>query len=585
MIRQGDILEGKYKILEKIGQGGMSKVWLAMDMTLNKQWAVKEIDKRKEEYKKTVNEHQTLTEIDIMKKLSHPSLPRIVSVIDEPSSLCVVMDYIEGESLDKVLYMYGRQPENTVVAWTLEICDVLDYLHHQNPPIIYRDMKPSNVMLSQEGHIKIIDFGIAREYKGGRDDTLPLGTRGYASPEHFTKQTDARSDVYTVGVTMYQLLTGLDPAKPPYKILPLREVDPNLSTGLEKVIKKATMLDPNERYQTIQEMANAVNSFRKLDDEYINTLKTRIKGFKKRIGASAAIIVIGLGLIAGGTLAKNHNYNALMNSSTIDPEKRAEELKQAIELKPDSENGYLELIKVYAKDGNFTEQEAADFLVIYNANKDKLENNKDEYAKTNYAIGEAFLKYYNGTNDNSSRAKLLAAEPYFQAANVDGFSKKTLATDYVFMAEYYKSYVLADDSLVAEDPSKSDYTKLLKKCAKTIRDLEEYQGQGKTKMCMITYQVMINLIDGQRNGMAEAGISKSNVMSVVNRMRENVDSFSKESEDSDITKTVKSQLKELSQRVTLSYQTVEKESQAKSKAETKSSEAKKTGTTQTEKTE
>lgn len=557
MLRQGDVLEGKYKILEKIGQGGMSTVWLAMDTTLNKQWAVKEIDKRKEEYKRTVNEHQTLTEIDIMKKLSHPALPRIVSVIDEPTSLCVIMDYIEGESLGRILQLYGRQPENTVVAWTLEICDVLNYLHQQNPPIIYRDMKPSNVMLSQEGHIKIIDFGIAREYKGNRDDTLPLGTRGYASPEHFTKQTDARSDVYTVGVTMYQLLTGLDPAKPPYKLLPIREVDPNLSTGLEKVITKATMLDPNDRYQTIQEMANAVNSFRQLDDAYINGLKLRIDRFKKKFALSAGIMILGFALVIGGVISVNHNYNALMNQTTINTENRADELKRAIELKPDKKDAYLELIKVYARDGRFTEQEAADFLAVYNMHKSSLESDKDDYAMTNYAIGEEFLKYYNGTHDNSPRAKLLAAEPYFQAANTKGFEKKTLAADYVFMAEYYKSYVLADDSLVAEDPSKKDYEKLLKKCTDTINDLDNYSGKGKTKICIITYQVMINLIEGQRNGMAEAGIAKEDVLSVMRCMKENIANVGDDSE-SDVQQ-IRKELNKVSQRISLSYQTKKKE--------------------------
>ena len=176
---------------------------------------------------------------------------------------------------------------------------------------------------------------------------------------------------------------------------------------------------------------------------------------------------------------------------------------------------------------------------------------------TNYAIGEEFLKYYNGTHDNSPRAKLLAAEPYFQAANTKGFEKKTLAADYVFMAEYYKSYVLADDSLVAEDPSKKDYEKLLKKCADTINDLDNYSGKGKTKMCIITYQVMINLIEGQRNGMAEAGIAKEDVLSVMRCMKENIANIGDDSE-SDVQQ-IRKELNKVSQRISLSYQTKKKE--------------------------
>lgn len=553
MIRTGDILEGKYKILDKIGQGGMSKVWLAMDTTLNKQWAVKEINKRNEEYQRTVNEHQTLTEIDIMKKLSHPSLPRIVSVIDEPGSLCVVMDYIEGESLDSILKLYGEQPEEVVVSWTLEICDVLDYLHHQNPPIIYRDMKPSNVMLSQEGHIKIIDFGIAREYND-RLDTLPLGTRGFASPEHFSQKTDARSDVYTVGVTMYQLLTGKNPAEPPYKMLPLREVNPALSTGLEKIITKATMPNPDDRYQSIQEMANAINSFRQLDDEYIGKLTADIKSFKTKIGISLAMILLGICLIVSGALLKAHNYNALMNSSTVDTAKRAEELRNAIELKPTSKDAYLELIKVYASDGKFTEMEANDFLETYSNCKKDLEKEKDQYAEINYAIGEAFLKYYTGSNDNSARAKLLMAETYFNAADIKGFKKQVLAHDYVFMAEFYKSYVLADDSLVADDATKKDYKELLSKCDSIITELDKYNGNGKEKMMVITYQVVINLIDDQRNNMASAGIKKSEQIEVLENIQRSISSIDREDREG-----LESEIKNLKSNIAISYQAVKKE--------------------------
>lgn len=553
MIRAGDVLEGKYKILEKIGQGGMSTVWLAMDTKLNKQWAVKEINKKTVEYSETVNEYRTLTEINIMKRLSHPSLPRIVSVIDEPGTLCVIMDYIEGESLDRILQMYGSQDEENVVAWTLEICDVLSYLHHQDPPIIYRDMKPSNVMLTQEGHIKIIDFGIAREYKTDRNDTLPLGTRGFASPEHFSKHTDVRSDVYTVGVTMYQLLTGHDPSKPPYKIMPIREVNPGLSTGLEKIINKATRLNPDERYQTIQELANAVHSFRQLDDEYIDALEKRIKKHKTRLIASAVTIAVGVSMIAGGNILKSHNYKALLNNSTtMDTEKRAEELNRAIEMSPGNKEAYLELIKVYAKDGLFTENEAEDFLVTYNRNKDSLSKRSDEYAAANYAIGEAFLKFYTGENDNSPRAKLIAAEPYFrEACTDDEFDKKTLAEGYVFMAEYYKSYILADNSLVTDDAETEDFNKLLKKLNSIIEELDRYEGEGKDKMTLITYQVITNLLDGQRNEMSGAGIPKEDIANIISKMNRNI---GKITSSPDECAKLEKELRQLNSRLKLSYE-------------------------------
>lgn len=212
MAEIGSVIAGKYEILTEIGHGGMSVVYLAMDTHLNKQWAVKEIRKKGNGRNDEVIVNSLLAEANMMKRLDHPSLPRIVDIIDNGVTIFVVMDYIEGESLDKILAEYGAQPEELVVGWAKQLCDALSYLHSQKPPIIYRDMKPANVMLKPEGNIKIIDFGIAREYKEQNlADTTVLGTKGYAPPEQYSGQTDARSDIFALGMTMHHLLTGIDP--------------------------------------------------------------------------------------------------------------------------------------------------------------------------------------------------------------------------------------------------------------------------------------------------------------------------------------------------------------------------------------
>ena len=183
MTQIGTVIEGKYEVLKQIGQGGMSIVYLAMDKRLNKQWAVKEIKKQANDRNNEVVIQSMITEANLIKRLDHPALPRIVDIIDNGKTLYVVMDYIEGEPLDKVLNEYGAQPQDLVIEWAKQLCDVLDYLHTRTPPIIYRDMKPANVMLKPEGNIKLIDFGIAREYKEQNlADTVSLGTKGYAAP-------------------------------------------------------------------------------------------------------------------------------------------------------------------------------------------------------------------------------------------------------------------------------------------------------------------------------------------------------------------------------------------------------------------
>ena len=196
MLEIGSLVDGKYKILNKVGQGGMSVVYLAMNEKANKQWAIKEV--RKDGVLDFESVKQGLVaETDILKKLDHPNLPSIIDVIDTEDSFIIIMDYIQGNSLNKALEEYGAQPQEMVIKWAMQLCDVLGYLHSRNPAIIYRDMKPANIMLKPDGNITLIDFGTAREYKEKNlADTTCLGTVGYAAPEQFggMGQTDARTD-------------------------------------------------------------------------------------------------------------------------------------------------------------------------------------------------------------------------------------------------------------------------------------------------------------------------------------------------------------------------------------------------------
>ena len=237
MLEIGSLVDGKYKILNKVGQGGMSVVYLAMNEKANKQWAVKEV--RKDGIKDfEVVKQGLVAETDILKKLSHPNLPSIVDVIDTEDSFIIIMDYIQGNSLNKALDEYGAQPQDHVIAWAKQLCDVLGYLHTRTPAIIYRDMKPANIMLKPDGNVTLIDFGTAREFKEKNlADTTCLGTVGYAAPEQFggMGQTDARTDIYCLGATLYHLVTGMNPCEPPYEIKPIREINPSLSSGLERI--------------------------------------------------------------------------------------------------------------------------------------------------------------------------------------------------------------------------------------------------------------------------------------------------------------------------------------------------------------
>lgn len=241
----------KYKIIKTIGSGGMGTVYLAENVKLGTKWAVKAIPK-----KENAN-FDLLAEPNILKKLNHPSLPRIVDIEQDEQNIYIIEDYIEGVPLDKQLHTKKSFDEATVIEWAKQLCNILNYLHSQRPnPIIYRDMKPSNIIVSADNTVKVIDFGIAREFKkDSGSDTSYMGTRGYAAPEQYgTSQTDARTDIYSLGVTMYHLLTGKSPNEPPYEFKPLRLIDRAFSEGIEFIVNKCVQNDPANRYQNTTEL-------------------------------------------------------------------------------------------------------------------------------------------------------------------------------------------------------------------------------------------------------------------------------------------------------------------------------------------
>lgn len=285
----GTLVDGKYKIVNKVGQGGMSVVYLAMDIRLNKLCAVKAVRKLGVKNFEVVKQ-SLLAEIGMLKSFDHPNLPKIIDVIDIKESFVIIMDFIEGTPLSVVLQEQGAQSEKAVIEWAKQLCDVLGYLHTHNPPIIYRDLKPANIMLKPNGKLTLIDFGTARQYKEQNvADTTCLGTLGYAAPEQFggMGQTDPRTDIYTLGVTLYHLVTGQNPAEPPYEIYPIRKINPQLSYGLEEIIGKCTRRNPDERYQSVDAIKTDLNNIDKIDaknhrKEVIKTTISKILG-KKRI--------------------------------------------------------------------------------------------------------------------------------------------------------------------------------------------------------------------------------------------------------------------------------------------------------------
>lgn len=304
MAEIGDVIREKYEVLDLLGRGGMSSVYLVMDLKLQKKWAVKEITKLHHDKVEQLYADSVMAEIKVMKKLDHPALPRIVDVVEEKNDIYVVMDYIEGSNLAGLLQKEGTIQQEKVLKWAKELCSVFAYLHGQKPPIIYRDMKPSNIIITRNGDVKLIDFGSAREYKEqNEEDTHCLGTRGYAAPEQFggKGQSDVRTDIYSLGITLYQLLTGERPWENYGELLLDGRRKCKLTDGWEYIIRKCIWRNPNLRYQSCQELVRDLNNYEKLDKKY-----RRKKQWKERlIRVTKKVAVVLLAVIAF-LVIKNH---------------------------------------------------------------------------------------------------------------------------------------------------------------------------------------------------------------------------------------------------------------------------------------
>jgi len=292
-----------YEIKSMIGKGGMSTVYLAEHKRLHTRWAVKEVRKQQGA------RFDFLAESNILKRLQHPMLPRIVDISETEDAIYIVEDFVEGITLDDLLKQQKRVDEAQGLQWFQDLCGVLHYLHTQQPhPIIYRDMKPSNIMLQPDGTLKLIDFGIAREYKQESNaDTTYVGTKGYAAPEQFGKaQTDARTDIYALGVTMYHLLTGKSPYEPPYQFVPARQLVPELSHGIEYILNKCIQSEPADRYQNVDELLDDLDHIYRFDRAWRKYQNAK----RIRVAVVGVMLAASIGLIVGGHILMGQEKEA-----------------------------------------------------------------------------------------------------------------------------------------------------------------------------------------------------------------------------------------------------------------------------------
>lgn len=478
MLEIGSLVDGKYKILSEIGHGGMSVVYMAINEKANKTWAVKEVRKDGKMDFNTVRQG-LMAEIETLKKLKHPNLPSIIDVIEDDNSFIIVMDYIEGRSLDKIIEENGAQPEAYVVEWAKQLCDVFGYLHSRTPPIIYRDMKPANVMLKPDGNIMVIDFGTAKNYEIDLGETTGIGTIGYAAPEQYIGsglgRTDARTDIYCLGITMYHLLTNIDPCKNLISDKSIRAVNPALSHGLDAIIQKCTQYQPADRYQSCAELMYDLENYEILEPLYKKKQKRKLGVFFLTILMSVIFAASGFltNYMASQKATDTYETKLYDASKSVNYDEKLELYKECIAIpnKAGEKDAYLGMIQAFKDNDDVFTQSEANLLTKYiKNNKAVLQSNQDNYTEICFETGKLYWYYYQGENASSASDEFtgaIYAVEWFSDVP-EGYKDYGMAAAYANIGSFYRNiarYVVEASDKGQYKPFFENMEKLLKSVA------------------------------------------------------------------------------------------------------------------------
>lgn len=549
MLEIGSLVDGKYKILSEIGHGGMSVVYMAINEKANKTWAVKEVRKDARMDFNIVRQG-LMAEIDTLKRLKHPYLPSIVDVIEDNETFIIVMDYVEGRSLDKILEEHGVQQESGVVEWAKQLCDVLGYLHSRTPAIIYRDMKPANVMLKPDGTVTLIDFGTAKNYEINYGETTGIGTIGYAAPEQYIGsglgRTDARTDIYCLGMTLYHLLTGQDPCRNLISDTSIRAVNPALSRGLDSIIRKCTAHQPEDRYQSCEELMYDLENYEILEPLYKKKQKRKFSIFIGTLAASVLCVAAGLTFHFAASAKASETYNDLLYeaSRSVDYDTKISLYEQCMEL-PDMggrKDAYLGMIQAFKEnDAVFTVNEA-NLLDKYIMNhKDELQANKRDYTEICFETGKLFWYYYDygdGSDNQVTRAK--SAIEWFQDV-VDqapqDYENLGMAKAYASIGMFYRDIT----TNITEASDKGNYKPLFDNLTELIPAVAENADENEI--------VRLELVELTRGALQQYatkfkvdGVTEQEILSLYQQLEQVIDAIQT---TTDVTDAKRSTIKSL----------------------------------------
>ena len=402
MATVGAIINDRYRIEQPIGSGGMSTVYRAIDLKLNILYAIKEIKKNSEN---EIIAETSMNEVNLLKGLNNNHIPRIIDIIEDDFNVFVVQEFVQGISLEQLLETEKKFPQEIVVEWMKQMCNVLYYLHSKD--IIHRDIKPGNIMYTpnsadgnEAGHITLIDFGIGRTYKKGKTkDTVAYLTEAFAAPEQKKQigQSNPRTDIYSLGLTMYTLVTGLYPDDT-IEIKKITDIDASLSTGLEKIITKCIMENPEERYQSCLELLYDLEHYKESEELYIKKQKVKVLKFSSAITLFLAFLLFAGILTLSINALEAKNYGLILEKAS-----NQEEFENAISIDTGNVLGYKKLWEYFNEDLVITDEEYTDMNRLLVDNQSQFKG--DDFAMLYYTIGQDTWFNYGGTSENIGSGK------------------------------------------------------------------------------------------------------------------------------------------------------------------------------------
>lgn len=303
------MLNRRWQVVERLGQGGMGTVYLSNDLNLpnlgdsKRSCVVKQLRDdffRQEDRERAIQFF--FREAQVLSALSHPNIVAILDFFQEEGKSYLIMEYVRGKNLHEMLMERGEPFSNEeVIDWAIQVCEVLHYLHTHDPPVIYRDLKPSNIMIDERNQVKLVDFGIARPFEESEDNTHVV-SQGYSPPEQYWGAADPRSDVYALGCTMYFLLTGKDSLA--LTVSNPRKLNPDVLEALDRIIQRATQQDVWSRYQSALEMKEELIFLR-------SKIQPKPKASRNKIWMIAAA-AIGLIVVSSLVIAKMQSEHEMV---------------------------------------------------------------------------------------------------------------------------------------------------------------------------------------------------------------------------------------------------------------------------------